>query len=294
SGGPEGAESVAMWRIRLQQQQESAPIQREEEQQQQQQQESAPIQRELSEHYYPPPPIDTTTARVVTTPSREEGNADRSFRALVSSSAGLDALATRGNPETLKEVQRVMESFASSFSPIAGLSYVDERREVGRLVKMAANISDLVMKDIRDKDMTRRELALQPFAQAYYNAVTTGLTDANMAASVIGSHLVCTSKTGRMGKAGTAVKQLTGLPIIGAAAAPIAAILKAGDAKLQTHSLKKIRDLAPDVAECCSLARKLGLQLTDGLPNDVAAVPDEVEEARVQAAAGVDCGAGEG
>lgn len=52
----------------------------------------------------------------------------------------------------------------------------------------------------QNKDATQKELALQPFAQAYYTAVRTGICNAYLAASVVSSSWVCTSKTGRMGK----------------------------------------------------------------------------------------------
>lgn len=51
-----------------------------------------------------------------------------------------------------------------------------------------------------NKDVAKKELALQPFDQAYYTAVRTGICNAYLAASVVSSSWVCTSKTGRMGK----------------------------------------------------------------------------------------------
>ena len=50
------------------------------------------------------------------------------------------------------------------------------------------------------KDVTQKEMALRPFAQAYYAAVRNGLCNAYLAASVVCSSWVCTSKTGHMGK----------------------------------------------------------------------------------------------
>ena len=48
--------------------------------------------------------------------------------------------------------------------------------------------------------MRRKELALPAFSQAYYTAVRSGLCDAYLAASVVGSSLVSTSKSGGMAK----------------------------------------------------------------------------------------------
>lgn len=36
--------------------------------------------------------------------------------------------------------------------------------------------------------------------------------------------------------------------------------------------------MAPDAMECCSLARKLALQLTDGLKDDTGAEADEADQ----------------
>lgn len=47
--------------------------------------------------------------------------------------------------------------------------------------------------------MQRKERAYPPTSKAYYFAVRTGLCNAYLAASVIGSSLVQTSKTGGMG-----------------------------------------------------------------------------------------------
>lgn len=59
------------------------------------------------------------------------------------------------------------------------------------------------------------------------------------------------------------------------------------------YCVRQISGLAPDAVECCSLARKLGLRLTDGLPGDAISMIDEAEEVGAQATAGVGGGAGE-
>lgn len=61
------------------------------------------------------------------------------------------------------------------------------------------------MSHTEDMDVQRKELALSPFPKAYYTAVRSGLCNAYLAASVMGSNWVSTSKTGVMGKVGDAV-----------------------------------------------------------------------------------------
>ncbi|CAN0313583.1 unnamed protein product, partial [Ectocarpus fasciculatus] len=63
--------------------------------------------------------------------------------------------------------------------------------------------------------------------------------------------------------------------------------LQAGDHYLQTRRLVKITALAPDAVECCSLARRLALQLTDGLRNDASATTDVTDQVRVDTTAGM-------
>ncbi|CAN0387169.1 unnamed protein product, partial [Ectocarpus sp. 12 AP-2014] len=56
------------------------------------------------------------------------------------------------------------------------------------------------------------------------------------------------------------------VPVVGGLANFAAAALKAGDHRMQTRRVVKITDLAADAVECCSLARRLALRMTDGLP----------------------------
>lgn len=49
-------------------------------------------------------------------------------------------------------------------------------------------------------DASRKEKALPEGPKEYYTTVRTGLCNAYLAASVVGSGLVSTSKTGRMAK----------------------------------------------------------------------------------------------
>ena len=50
--------------------------------------------------------------------------------------------------------------------------------------------------------MQRKELALDPGPKAYAAAIRSGLCNAYLAASVVGSGLVSTSKSGTLGKVG--------------------------------------------------------------------------------------------
>ncbi|CAM9188783.1 unnamed protein product [Pylaiella littoralis] len=208
---------------------------------------------------------------------RRGGDADHVFQKQLLSSVGLDEI-TSINPEALEEVQRVIKVLpAGSFSVDTNLGSTEKRRRLDRLVAMAKELGEIVVRHAEDKGETQRELALQPFAQAYYTAIMTGLCNAYLAASVVGSSWVSTSKTGRMGKAGKVVKLLSGVPLFGEVARLFGGALKAGDGYLQTRRLEKIGDLAPNVVECCSLARKLGLLLTDRLTDDAVATTDQAD-----------------
>ncbi len=52
---------------------------------------------------------------------------------------------------------------------------------------------------MEDKDFQRKEQALRPGSKTYYSTVRTGICNAYLAASVVSSSLVGTSKTGGMG-----------------------------------------------------------------------------------------------
>ena len=56
------------------------------------------------------------------------------------------------------------------------------------------------LRHMKDEDIQRKELALPPGSKAYYITVRTGLGNAYLAASVVASSLVSTSKTGGLGK----------------------------------------------------------------------------------------------
>eukprot|EP00752_Nemacystus_decipiens_P002649 g2479.t1 len=148
------------------------------------------------------------------------------------------------------------------------LTDAHQLRELDRLVSMAMTLGEMASRHTEDKNLKQKELALPPGSKAYFTLVKTGLSNAYLAASVVSSGLVCTSNTGSMGKAGEALKLLSGVvPGVSGLGAFAAAALKAGDRHIQTRRVVKMAEMASDALECCALARKLGLRLTDGLAN---------------------------
>ncbi|CAM9613159.1 unnamed protein product [Ectocarpus fasciculatus] len=217
------------------------------------------------------------------------------LRAQLSSSAVLDSLI-RENPQAMEDIQRVIEAtVAGSFCLNDQLSSMEGRRKLGTLVTMSTALGEVALRHTEDMDVWRKELALAPFSKAYYTAVRTGLCKAYLAASVIGSDSVATSKTGRVGKAGAAINLMSSaVPVVGGLAGLAGKTLQTGDHYLQTRRLVKIIAVAPDAVECCSLARRLALQLTDGLRNDAIATADDTNQVRVDTTAGMKGGSGSG
>ncbi|CAM9751697.1 unnamed protein product [Ectocarpus sp. 4 AP-2014] len=219
----------------------------------------------------------------------------RVFQAQLSYSAGLDSLI-RENPGALEDIQRVLEA------PAAGNSYFDDelsdmerRRKLGTLVNMAKALGEVALSHTEDMDVQRKELALAPFSKAYYTAVRSGLCNAYLAASVIDSSWVSTNKTGGVGKGGTALVLLSSaVPVISGLAGLAGKALRTGDHYLQTRRLVKITAMAADTTECCSLARRLALQLTDGLKNDTGVMDDEADQVFTHTAVGMNGGSGSG
>ncbi|CAN0346565.1 unnamed protein product, partial [Ectocarpus fasciculatus] len=68
--------------------------------------------------------------------------------------------------------------------------------------------------------------------------------------------------------------------------------LETGDHYLQSRRLAKIAAMAPDTVEFCSLARKLALQLTDGLQDSTGATADDVDHVHLHTTAGMKGGFG--
>ncbi|CAM9967402.1 unnamed protein product [Ectocarpus fasciculatus] len=231
--------------------------------------------------------------RVSSSPGNAE-EVDRSFRAQLSSSAGLDSLI-RENPEAMEDIQRVLEAtVAGSVYLNDQLSSMEGRRKLGTLVTMSTALGEVALRHTEDMDVQRKEQALPPFWNAYNKAVRLGLCKAYLAASVIDSGSVATSKTGVMGKAGTVLKLSSAVPVVGGLAGLAGKVLQTGDHHLQTRRLAKITAMAPDAVECCSLARRLALQLTDRLRNDATATADETDQVCVDTTAGAKGGSGSG
>ncbi|CAN0559730.1 unnamed protein product, partial [Ectocarpus sp. 12 AP-2014] len=172
---------------------------------------------------------------------------------------------------------------------------MERRRELGTLVSMTTALGEVVLKHTEDMDVQRKEVALPAFWGEYYTAVRTGLCEAYLAASVINSDWVSTSKTGSIGKAGAALKLLSSaVPVVGGLPELAGKALETGDHYLQTRRLVKIAAMAPDAMECCSLARKLALRLTDGLKDDNGAGADEADQVSEHVTACMNGGSGSG
>ncbi|CAM9762173.1 unnamed protein product, partial [Ectocarpus sp. 13 AM-2016] len=216
---------------------------------------------------------------------------DRMFSAQLSSSAGLDTLIEK-NPDALEDIQRVIAaSTARSVYPDDELSDMDGRRKLGTLVTMSTALGEVALRHTEDMDVQRKELALPPFSKEYYSALRSGLCQAYLAASVIDSDWVSTSNTGRMGKAGAALQLMSSaVPVVDGLAGLAGKALETGDHYLQTRRLVKITTTAPDAVECCSLARRLALQLTDSLRHDTSTTADDVGEVCASTTAGMNGG----
>ncbi|CAN0455602.1 unnamed protein product [Ectocarpus sp. 12 AP-2014] len=150
------------------------------------------------------------------------------------------------------------------------------------------------LRHTENMDVQQKELDLPSFSKAYYMCVRTGLCSAYLAASVMGSDWVFTSKTGGMGKAGTALSLMSAVPVVGGLTGLAGKAMKTGDNYLQTRRLVKITSMAPDAMECCSLARRLALELADGLQNDASAMADDIDQVRVDTTACMNGGSGSG
>ncbi|CAM9603552.1 unnamed protein product [Ectocarpus sp. 12 AP-2014] len=159
---------------------------------------------------------------------------------------------------------------------------------------MAKTLEEMTSRYTADQGAQRKERALDPGRMAYNVAVRSGLCNAYLAASVVCSGLVSTSKVGVIGKAGTALKLISGsVPLVGGLASFAGAALRAGDSVIQTRRLEKIADLAPDAVEFSHLAKSLALRLADGLGDGTIAITYDANEHLTRHAAGVGWGAGE-
>ncbi|CAM9818466.1 unnamed protein product [Ectocarpus fasciculatus] len=106
----------------------------------------------------------------------------------------------------MEDIRRVLEAqVAGSFSPDHERGDMETRRQLGRLVTMSTALGEVVLKHTEDMDEQQKELAMPAFSRSYYTTVKGGLSQAYLAASVIGSDWVATTKTGGIGKVGPAV-----------------------------------------------------------------------------------------
>ncbi|CAM9463368.1 unnamed protein product, partial [Ectocarpus sp. 4 AP-2014] len=263
TGGPEHGD-LDSWRARIQPQQQRAA-----------EHDEPKEEADVAQHSPRSQDAETVETDVVhpgpSSPVREERDPDHSFGEQVSSFAGLAAL-TKGNREALDEVKQLIRAPSIKTPPADGPSPapepVDEEklRDLNRLAEMATTLGEIASSHVEDQGMQEREQGLSLAHKAYFNAVRDGVCNAYLAASVVGSNLVATSKTGGIGTAGKALKLLSAaVPMVGGLGGIAAAALKTGDRYIQTRRVVKIADIASDPVECCSLARRLALRLADGL-----------------------------
>ena len=144
AGGPRSGESLTSWKARQLEQQQTTMANRQEE--------KAPALRA--------PGLDFPLAgggreeNAVLHPglvasSQDGKDADLLLQEVISST-GLNTL-TKGNPEGLQEVQRVIKAaLAGISSPAAKLDGKQKRQEVDRLLAMATDLSEIVVRCILD------------------------------------------------------------------------------------------------------------------------------------------------
>eukprot|EP00752_Nemacystus_decipiens_P007102 g6364.t1 len=270
TGGPGDGESLGEWRTRLQS--ELAEQKRAE-------QSRAKERVELE--------LGATGAAPVGHSSSRGGGSENLFRVQVASFADLDEL-TRENRETLEEVKSLVGQTAATDTLPSDTELTCKLEELDSLIGMAKTLGVMATRYTADLDVESKEMSLDPGRKAYNVALRSGLCNAYLAASVVCSGLVSTSKVWVMGKAGTALKLISGsVPLVGGLASFAGAALKAGDSSIQTRRLEKIAELAPDAVECSKLAKSLALRLTDGLTDGTIATTDDANKHLTRHAAGV-------
>lgn len=139
TGRPKGHESLDAWRSRLREQQVAAVGH------EQEKQHAGPRARKL----HVPPEGKVKAVSFGPTPlPKEDGGSYRLLHEQFSSSAGLDVLMT-GNPGALEEVQRAINAAADAgVSPDAELGGTENRRKLDRLVKISAQIGEIVVSNM--------------------------------------------------------------------------------------------------------------------------------------------------
>ncbi|CAM9304775.1 unnamed protein product [Ectocarpus sp. 13 AM-2016] len=279
-GGPAKGESLDSWRARLRQQEQTAEPE-------DPTAENPAARTSSSAQGDEPGKPDGVTTEPISGSSRE-ADKDHMIQAQISSFSALSTLCG-GSPACLEQVRELVEALGINRSSLGtGLRETGTLREMDRLVAMAQDLGDMVSRHVMNEDKQRRELALPPGPRAYYTSVRTGLCNAYLAASVVCSSLVCTSKTGRMGTAGKTLEFLSSaVPVVSGLAGFAAAALKAGDRYRQTRRVSKICDIAPDSTDCCVLVRMLALQLSEGYVDGTLSTTDTAEERSTHTTAGM-------
>ncbi|CAM9352312.1 unnamed protein product [Ectocarpus sp. 12 AP-2014] len=280
AGGPAKDESLDSWRVRLRQQEQAS------EPEDTKAEKPAARTSSSTQGDKPGKPDGATTEPI--SDSSRKADMDHMTQAQISSFSALSTLCG-GRRASLEQIGQLVEALGiNRSSPGTGLSETGTLGELNRLVTMAEDLGDIVSRHVMNKDIQRRELALPPGPKAYYTAIRTGLCDAYLAASVVCSSLVCTSKTGPMGTAGKTLEFLSStVPVVSGLAGLAAAAMKAGDRYLQTRRISKICDIAPDSTDCCVLARMLALQLSDGYVDGILPTTESAEERGTHTTAGV-------
>eukprot|EP00903_Cladosiphon_okamuranus_P011579 g10892.t1 len=198
----------------------------------------------------------------------ESASIDDLFRQHAADFSGLHELILQ-DPTIVRELRELVSEHRGSFFPDAEADRTPIPRrclmEVDKLVKMASVLQEVASAKAQNSEIQRKELALEPgsFEEAYHTALRGGIYRSYLAASVIASDMVTTSKTGAMGKASKTLKVLAGIVSIVPGLTTLAAGLEEGDRCLQTRRIIKITDIAADSSECCTLARSVAMRLTD-------------------------------
>ncbi|CAM9763764.1 unnamed protein product [Ectocarpus sp. 13 AM-2016] len=191
AGGPETNESLRAWKTRLQSRlAEQKRAEQERAKQQRAEQSRAEEHARLERG-------GTNAAPDGRSSSSGNRDAEHVFRVQVASFAELDSL-TRENHETLEEVKRLIRKPANSCPRGTESTDTDKLRELDRLVAMAKALDEMASRHLEHKSIQQKELTLPPGSKAYFTLVRTGLCNAYLAASVVDSSLVRTSKSGGM------------------------------------------------------------------------------------------------
>ncbi|CAM9961319.1 unnamed protein product, partial [Ectocarpus fasciculatus] len=125
-----------------------------------------------------------------------EGDTEHAFRVQVASFPELEEL-TRENRGQLENVKRLLgKPVADTVRPGTELTDGEKLRELDRLVAMAKTLGEMASRHTEDEGLQLKEASLARGPKEYYTAIRGGVCNAYLAASVVGSGLVSTSKIG--------------------------------------------------------------------------------------------------